>query len=488
MWAAAPFFIFLLQSPDSEHRRAIELAAAGSLSEAKAILDIEQKKNPHDKRFPIELAGIGFKTGDYSEARRYIRRALRIDPADAYANDFLATIYLLQGNVEAALKYWNRVGKPRIENVETYPPAAVDPVLWDRSFAFSPASPLLLEELQETKARLEFLDVLSRARFELVPAGDSFNVVVHPLMRAGTGDNGKVSTIAALARGLPYHTIEYDFRNVRSAAINISTLVRWDSTKRRVSARAAVPLQRNPQRRFELIADGRDENWRLPEEQFSIQKVALSAGINSQVNSRWSWASRINISNRKSGKSGNRNGALLTYQAGVNHRILALPENRLTADTGLTLEYGRNFSRITSHTLVQWFPYAATDDYKATVGFRFGKLGGAAPFDEQFNLGLDRDHEFLLRGHPGTRDGRKGAGPVASEVFLWNVDLQKNVLKQGLFTVGVGPFLDVARVSGSEQPFVDTGIQLRLSFVSGLALAFSYGRDLQTGRNAFFYR
>ena len=157
-------------------------------------------------------------------------------------------------------------------------------------------------------------------------------------------------------------------------------------------------------------------------------------------------------------------------------------------DGATSFEFGRRFDKTTSMASLQWFPQAASDDYKATVLFNFGRVGGTVPFDEYFTLGLDRDHELLLRGHPGTRDGRKGEGPIGRKFLLWNIDLQKNVLKQGLFTVGVGPFVDVAQMTGTASPFIDTGVQVRFLVLGAIRLDFSYGRDLQAGRNAFFYR
>src|SRR5262245_19651391 len=154
MWLAAAFALMLLQSPELEKDRA------------------------------IELAGAGFRDGNYVEAQRTIRQVLRSEPGNAYANDFLATTYLLQDNVEAALKYWNRIGEPRIGDVRTEPALPTNPILWDRSFAFSPAADLSLEDFENTKARIDSLGVLSRFRFELVPdnsAGKDFNVVVHAL-------------------------------------------------------------------------------------------------------------------------------------------------------------------------------------------------------------------------------------------------------------------------------------------------------------------
>ena len=79
-------------------------------------------------------------TEKHGETRRYLRRALRLDPKDAYANEFLATTYFLQGNLEAALKYWNRAGKPEIAEARSEPVLRVRPALLDHAFAFAPAS------------------------------------------------------------------------------------------------------------------------------------------------------------------------------------------------------------------------------------------------------------------------------------------------------------------------------------------------------------
>ena len=89
---------------------------------------------PRDKRFPVELAGVEFKQKKYAAAKHDLRRALQLDAKDEYANEFLATIYFLEGNLEAALKYWNRIGKPQIEEVRSEPALRVRPALLDHAF------------------------------------------------------------------------------------------------------------------------------------------------------------------------------------------------------------------------------------------------------------------------------------------------------------------------------------------------------------------
>jgi hypothetical protein len=457
MWLATALALLLFQSPQVEKNRA------------------------------IELAGIGFRAGNYVQAQRHIRKVLRSEPDDAYANDFLATTYLLQNNPEAALKYWNRIGAPRIADIRTEPETPVTTILWDRAFAFSPAAPLSLKDFEDTKARIDSLGVLVRYRFEFMPvgaAGEDFDIVLRAL--AANSFGGWPGTIVALARGLPYQTVQYDLRNIRSAGLNVATLARWDSQKRRLWLQASEPIHRDPRHRVELSLDGRDEGWNTGAQQFRLRKTEAAISIRSQA--RWSWANRVRASSRTSGKTGDRNGFLLTYEASIRRRVLSVPERRLSVNTSAGFEFGKQFDRTTAMAVLEWLPRSVGDDYKSTVSIQAGRAAGVVPFDEYFALGLDRDHEYLLRGHPGIQDGRKGAGPIGREFLLANFDVQKNLFHGGFFKASAGPFLDVARLRRSEPTSVDTGIQFRVSLVSGLALDFSYGINLHTHRGVFFYR
>jgi hypothetical protein len=440
-----------------------------------------------EKNSAIELAGIGFRAGNYVQAQRHIRQVLRSEPGNAYANDFLATTYLLQDNAEAALKYWNRIGAPRIADVRTEPALPIDPILWDRAFAFSRASALSLADFEDTKARLESLHVLSRFRFELVPAaGQDFDVVVHAQPAEIFG--GWPATALALVRGLPHRTVEYDFRNVNSAGLNVSTLGRWDSQKRRLWVEASAPIDRNPRHRLSVSLDTRNEIWDTGVEQFAIRKTSAVVRLQSRPNAQWSWTSGLRASTRTSGKLGDRNGFLMTYEAGIDRRLLSLPERRLTVNTSAAFEFGREFDRTTANAILEWLPRAAGDDYKTTFSVHAGRTGGSVPFDEYFALGLDRDNEYLLRGHRGIRNGRKGAGPIGREFLLTSLDMQKSLFSRGFIKAAAGPFLDAALLTRSEPTLLDSGIQLRLTVFSGLTLDFSYGIDLRAQHGAFFYR
>src|SRR5205809_7861856 len=105
------------RSADLDFYYGTGLAQLGRWQEAHDAFECGVRQQPRDKRFPLELAGVEFKQKHYPKAVHYLRRALRLNPHDSYGNDFLVSVYFLEGNLEAVLKYWNRVDKPRVDDV-----------------------------------------------------------------------------------------------------------------------------------------------------------------------------------------------------------------------------------------------------------------------------------------------------------------------------------------------------------------------------------
>jgi len=106
-------------------------------------------------------------------------------------------------------------------------------------------------------------------------------------------------------------------------------------------------------------------------------------------------------------------------------------------------------------------------------------------------LGLERDNDLWLRAHIGTRDGIKGSAPLGRSFFLSNWEMDKNVYNNGLLGLKLGPFIDTGKVFDTTTALAtpkwlcDMGAQAKVS-VLGVGVAFSYGKDLRTGNNAFY--
>jgi tetratricopeptide (TPR) repeat protein len=506
------------QPPDLDFLEGLALARLEKWNEAKSAFTAGLRKAPQDSRFLMELAGVAYKQKDYRTAKRDLHAALRLNPRDAYSREFLATLYFLDGNLEAALKYWNPEDKPRLRSVVfAHAPQLKEP-LRERALAFNAPQVLTGDALLTTEARLENLGVFSGERIALA-AGESgsYDATLHVAERNGFGDS-KIEGIVSLLSGLPYATVYPEFYNFGGQAINLTALGRWDSEKRRVSAMLSLPLRSDPNRRLRLFADARNENWNLSQtflgagtalSDVNVRRIAAGAEIDSVVNGRWSWSAGAEMSNRdfrnvpatlsQNQRDFFTGGGSLSGRLGVQRSLVRVPERRFVLDASAEAKAGREFAQglgpfamLRGSLHANWPPRAKGDDYEINARMRAGATAGKETLDELFQLGIERDNDLWLRGHTGTLGGRKGAPPLGRRYFLSNWEMDKNVYRNGIFTVKVGPFLDNGAIAdssgaiGSREWLWDSGLQCKVRILGEITAVFSYGRNLRGGKGVFY--
>lgn len=503
-------------SADDNYYYGVALAHQERWDQARDALLAGERLAPRDKRFPIELAGVAFKQKRLREARRDLRRALCLDPGEAYANEFLATIYFLDSNLEAALKYWNRAGKPVIAEVHTEPPLRVRPALLDRAFAFAPANMLELNELLASEARVDALEIFPSNRFVLSARADGkFDAVFRAQELNGFG-NTKLEALWRSLSGIVFQQITPEYYNLRGTATNIVSLARWDPDKRRAYAWLSGPVGGDPRWRYRLGADLRNENWDVQTSfagpstvlgALNLRRESVSAEISRLAGARWSWAIGAEVSHRdyRSVAPGTAITPQLLAQgyqikeiSRIKYEVWRSPERRLIISSAASSQTGRvfaqsaeSFEKLQGSLETHWFPQARGDDYEMMWRVRGGKTFGEIPFDELYMLGVERDNDLWLRGHVGTRHGQKGSAPLGRDYFLSNWETDRHVYANGFINVKLGPILDIGKIAdqsanlGSHKWLFDTGVQARVK-VLGLGIALSYGKDLRSGNNAFY--
>ena len=504
------------RSGELEYYHGLALAHLGRLEEARKAFLVGRRAVPRDKRFPTELAGVAFKQKDYPRAASWLRTALRLDPKDAYTNDFLGAVYFLQGNLEAALKYWNRAGKPDIQEVQTNPKLHVNPVLLDHAFAFAPASVLHREDFLASEARLDMLEIFPAYRLDLLSRADGkFDLQFQAQENNGFG-NTKLQALLSIFRGLPYLEVTPEYYNLGRSATNFISLLRWDAEKRRALAFLSGPFRRNPKWRYRVGVDLRDENWEIrksftgpapPLAALNVRREELRAEIKRLIGSRLSWSASGKLSHRdyRDVAAGTAltpallaPGYELSEELRLNDALWRVPEHRFTLDGQISSEAahlwsspGQSFARVQAGLNSQWMPRPRGDDYATQWRLRSGDTFGKAPFDELFMLGLERDNDLWLRGHIGTRNGRKGSAPLGYGYFLSNWETDKNLYRNGIVTFKLGPFLDTGKIGGATSALAsnkwlwDTGAQAKV-LVLGIGVSLIYGKDLRSGNNAFY--
>ncbi len=488
--------------------------------DAHAAFESGYRTWPADPRFPTELAGVAFKQVRYTEAQAWLQRSLRINPDDNYTNDFRATIFFLQGNRDAALKYWNRPGKPRIESVLYRPPPRINPVLLDRAFVFSPASILSLPDLLTSELRIRQLGVFGVSNFELEaqPAGN-FNLVFGNSERNGCGQN-QWECLLLILGSTPAQTVKFNYFNIGRKAINFHSRYRWDAQKRRIAAEIDTPVAGQPKWHLQAGTDLRNENWGIRRTftgpapllaALNLKREAVSADFIDVVNGKWSWSEATEFSHRSYNNvlAGNFltpqlliAGNQLKQAVALQVTLLRYPERRFTIESGARADVaklwagrGNNFATFTGTIGLNWFPQPTGDKYELQHTIRLGKTVGDLPFDELFTLGVLGDTTLLMRAHIATRDGQKGSAPLGRNYFLSNWDAIRSISPLTRFNlkVKVGPFLDIGKITdpnaalGSHKWLWDAGIEAKVQ-VFGFGVALSYGRDLRAGHNAIVAR
>jgi tetratricopeptide (TPR) repeat protein len=508
-------------SPELNYYCGVALAQLGRWDQARQALLAGFHQLPNDKRFAEELAGVEFRQKANRRAAFWLQHALAIDPHDEYANDFLGTIYFLQGNLEAALKYWNQVGKPHLGAVRSEPEPALNPVLLDSAFAFAAGSTLSVADLLTTEARINSLGIFPLHTLQLAaqPSGD-FDAVFRSYERIGWGKT-RTEGLIRLFRGAFAQTVYPEYFNIGHSAMNFTSLARWDKEKRRYAATLSAPLHNNASRRYSLGLDVRNENWDIRRSSqgpapvlgsMNLRRQALSAEVSiipsgRILNGRWNWQTGVEFSHRdfRNVVEGGTlspdillTGYQLKHTAQVNYDLLRIPEQRLVISTSGKSELGRIwseprqlFAKLQAESALHWFPQLQGTDYEVQSRLRAGKIVGDSPFDELFQLGLERDNDLGLRAHIGTRDGRKGSAPLGRNYILFNEELDKIIYANGWISLRLSPFLDSGKIIDSslalapKQWLWDTGIQIKTQLL-GVSLVLTYGKDLRSGNNVFY--
>jgi hypothetical protein len=487
--------------------------------EAHAAFESGVRLWPADPRFSTELAGVEFKRGRYAEAQHWLEVSLRVVPDDKYTNGFLATIFFLQGNRDAAIKYWNRAGKPKIESILYRPTPRTNPVLLDRALTFAPASVLRLPDLLTSEARTRQLGMFATSKFQLgAQSGGDFDLVIENSERNGCGHD-KWECLLLVFGSTPAQTLRFNYFNIGREAVNFHSRYRWDEQKRQVAVELDTPVAGQPKWHLQVGTDLRNENWGIRSTfagaapllaSLNLKRESLHVDFTDVVSGKWSWSESTELSHRSYNNvlaggflapqllSG---GAQLKQALSTELTLLRMPERRLTIESGAVAEVAKlwsgnsNFAQFTGTIGLHWFPQHTGEKYELQHTIRLGKTVGDLPFDELFTLGVLGDTALLMRAHIATHEGQKGSAPLGRNYFLSNWDGMRSISPLTRFNVKikVGPFVDTGKIIdpnpalGSHKWLWDTGIEAKIQ-VFGFGVALSYGRDLRAGHNAFVAR
>src|SRR5439155_7583136 len=144
--------------------------------------------------------------------------ALLMDPHNSAASDLLATIDMSEGEVQSALRAWNKSGRPIVDDIlHNYYLTFGSWVVRD-AVAFHPAGILHYDEWKTTESRLFETGNFANVGLEIEPTvvPDHYNAVVRTTSRTNTW----TGLAFGLFRGLPVQTSYLDLWNISNSGIN----------------------------------------------------------------------------------------------------------------------------------------------------------------------------------------------------------------------------------------------------------------------------
>src|SRR5437867_5274259 len=157
------------------------------------------RRYPDNPRFHYELANLFLENNDVESAKAELRRALLVEPGNSEASNLLATIDMSEGEVQLALRVWNRGGRPIVDDIlHNYYLTFGSWVVRD-AVAFHPTGVLHYSEWKTTEARLFETDNFTNVGLEIEPTRvpDQYNAIV----RTTTKSNSLVNFLFGVFKG-----------------------------------------------------------------------------------------------------------------------------------------------------------------------------------------------------------------------------------------------------------------------------------------------
>ncbi len=497
-------------TPDARLYLGIAYAHMKEFQRAEQILREAGEQYRDDPRFYNELAGIHLARNNPDEARSALRHALSVDPENAYASDLLATIDMSEGRVQAALRAWNRTGRPIIDDILHNYYLTFGSWTVRRALAFHPAGVLEYSAWRTTELRLWETGNFANTGLEIepTPLPNHYNAIV----RTSAKTNGGSDLVFGLLKGAPIRTSYFDLSDIRNSGMNFSAQYRWDPNRKRAAGRLKIPLPLPGLLFLDLGDQWRDEKWDLSsitrtgtseDPGFRYKANSLLLRLKSIPHHRFELAAGIEYTNRARPRQApafitDRDSAKWTLQTTIR-----LADSRLQTrlDVGGFLArrsiLGKlNYSGGTASFANRWEVSRSSQTF-LEWRLKGGTSRGELPLEEYFVLGVDTYSENLLRGHAAFKDGAYGRSPMGTDFVLTNASIERLITVLPLFNTMNIPFLmvkwevfvDAAKTFDRSRTFeqgklwVDIGAGLKLQMPAS-SFHVVFGQSLRDGSGA----
>jgi len=514
------------RDPDAQFALALSRALQGRLDEALSGFQVVLSLDAGRADACFEAAAILLKGGRYREAFRWARRGLRLDPASDYGLELAGSLHFLLGARVEALRYWNRLQRPHLTNMEIQA-GPVSRYSIAEEIHLSPGDLLSADELDRASWRLAQHGHLRRTEFNPVPGlmPDEYGLEVLADARSGLGSPSEwlFHTLGDIA----FSTLRFAYWNIRNTGATIHMPVRWNPDARWFRFQLESPRPSHLPVYLTARYEWRDESWFWTGKEsrsgpsFRLRTHELGARMRFPLRLPRLAASAHLSYRRRNFEPGAGDGQVhipaadpLSPESSDGAMWIGVaPTLRLVRtetpvgwgfrsdwdwDLGWARLYGdgRQFVSRISAGLRNEAVWKSEDGLQTSLqlGLHAGHASRRAPLEDHFILGVGPDADFPLRAHLVFRDGAKGNAAVARDFALGSFTWRQEAFRWQLLRFGFIAYADAARIwnafPGQEgrNTLLDTGagIELGSSMWPQARFTFAYGRDWKGKRNSFY--
>jgi tetratricopeptide (TPR) repeat protein len=450
-------------------------------SKAEDTLQEGARRYPGDARFHNELAGVYMATRDLDKAKTELHRALDVDPNNNYASDLLASIDISRGEVQSALRSWNKSGRPIIDDILHNYFLNFGSWVVKEAVAFHPAGVLRYRQWKTTEARLYATNNFTNVGLEVEPTRipDHYDAIVRTTYKTNNLYNILWNAVKAGA----YDTTYFNYWNIGNTGMNWNSVYRWDPNRHLVAGSLQAPLKLpgilNTQLGDSVVSEEWDLSNNLRENLLSrnhfvnyrantiLARVSHIPSYRFQVGAGIRYANQYSRGDLPEVASDSRNDGNLFVETLIRPAD-GRYENRLSLKAFLArrsilgdFNYSGGVAQFDNRITI-------SKDTRTTFNWTIkgGTSRGLRPLPDYFLLGLELNPENILRGHMAYRDGRYGSSPMGSDFVLGNFDIDRliatiptfNYFNLPFITIKAMGFFDPAETWDRTHVFKDSGL------------------------------
>lgn len=459
----------------------VRLASGGAREDARRLFDLAAAACPTSSAPRREIAGLHALSGEWADAASHAATAVDLDPRDTHAWRILATARFLEGERDAAVDAWNRVGEPRVDLVNVVGLERTRFEVVDDAAAIAPRSMLTRAALERARRRVGQLPAIAASRAAYEPGENgraNVNVTVFerpvlptsPAALAALGVRLLSDREAAVAVASPTGSGE-----LWTAAY------RWWEHRPRAAFGFAAPGPFGGVVRLDAFDER--QTYGSADAALAERRRSVALGWQDWPRAATRWDVRAGADRWQD------RGASLAVGTGVEHHV-ARDRAVVSARAGAWIGDVRTWTASASGS---WRSTKELDGSAWLAGAGVALAGADAPLALWPGAGTTQRADAPLRAHPAVVSGRIDDAVLGRRLAHAGLEWRQWLppLKR-LVRVAPAVFVDAARAARgaafTDARFhVDAGIGLRLALPGVGVIGFDVARGLRDGKTAFSF-